>query len=283
MFSLVHVILPVSELAPAEAIRASLAPFQRGGKGDVPDEWLAFHDETDEVRALHRTAFTFTREEGRGTRIEGEPYGHLDVGAINAEMARRGLRRWQVRFADAEPDLDAFVDAYVRDLERHPITGGYGRWLNPLGRWDWWDLGGRFDGRILGERRRPGERRTSSVSSGPNTGRTMLRNVTDVLAERLGSEPPEDVVVEAHANIEMVSRLAEDAQAGVASAFPGAILLPPSAIEDRLRWLRAWPEVDPKETLDWFGLPEGAAWESVVMEVYRRFPEHWAAGVAYHL
>ncbi|WP_267358818.1 MULTISPECIES: hypothetical protein [unclassified Methylobacterium] len=68
MFSLVHVILPVSELAPAEAIRASLAPFERGGKGEVPDDWLAFHDETDEVRALHRTEFTFTRVAGPGSR-----------------------------------------------------------------------------------------------------------------------------------------------------------------------------------------------------------------------
>ncbi|MCJ2044032.1 hypothetical protein MKK58_05725 [Methylobacterium sp. J-078] len=283
MFASVYVILPVMDLAPAEAIRASLAPFQRGGKGDVPDKWLAFHDETAEVRTIHLTKFVFTREEGRGTLIEGEPHWHLDIGAINAEMARRGLHRWRVRFADVEPDLDAFVKAYVRDIERHPATGGYGRWLNPLGRWDWWDLGGRFDGRIIGERRRPGVRRTASVSSGPDTGRTILANVTGVLADALGSEPSEEVVVEADANIEMVSRLSEDAQAGLASAFPGAILLPPGAVEDRLRWLRAWPQIDPEETLAWLGLPDDADWEAVAIAAYRRFPEHWAAGVAYHL
>ena len=283
MFSSVYVILPVSNLAPAKAIRTSLAPFQRGGKGDVPDDWLAFHDETEELRAAYRAEFVFTREEGRGTRIQGEPYWHLDIGAINAEMVRRGLHRWQMRFADVEPDLDAFVKAYVRDLERHSATGGYGRWLNPLGRWDWWDLGGRFDGHILGERRKPGVRRTGIISSGQSIGRTVLANVTDVLAEKLGSEPPEDVVVEADANIEMVSRLAEDAQAGLASAFPGAILLPPGTVEDRLRWLQTWPKIDPKGTLAWLGLPDDANWESVVVAVYRRFPEHWAAGVAYHL
>ncbi|TXN03744.1 hypothetical protein FV222_08225 [Methylobacterium sp. WL103] len=283
MFASVYVILPVSDLAPAEAIRASLAPFQRGGKGDVPDDWLAFHDETAEVRTIHLTEFIFTREEGRGTRIEGEPHWHLDIGAINDEMARRGLQRWQVRFTDFEPDLDAFVKAYVRDMDRHPATGGYGRWLNPLGRWDWWDLGGRFDGRIIGERRRPGVRRTASVSSGPDTGRTILVNVTGVLADALGSEPPEEVVVEADANIEMVSRLAEDGQAGVTSAFPGAILLPPGAVDDRLRWLQAWPRIEPEETISWLGLPNGADWGAIVSAAYRRFPEHWAAGVAYHL
>ena len=283
MFASVYVILPLSDLAPAEAIRASLAPFQRGSKGDVPDEWLAFHDETAEVRAVHLTEFVFTREEGRGTLIKGEPHWHLDIGAINAEIARRELHRWPVRFAGSEPDLDAFVKASVRDMERHPATGGYGRWLNPLGQWDWWDLGGRFDGRIIGEGRRPGVRRTASVSSGPDTGRNILANVTGVLANALGAEPPEEVVVEADANIEIVSRLAEDAQTGLASAFPGAILLPPGAVEDRLRWLRAWPKIDPAETLTWLGLPDDTDWKSVVVAVYRRFPEHWAAGVAYHL
>jgi hypothetical protein len=106
---------------------------------------------------------------------------------MNAEMARCGLRRWQVRFADVEPDLDAFVTAYVQGMGRPSATGGYGRWLNPLGRWDWWDLASRFDGLIIGERRRPGARRTTSASSNPETGRTILANVTDVLVAALSA------------------------------------------------------------------------------------------------
>ena len=38
MFSPVHVILPFSDIPPAEAIRASLAPYRRGGKGATWDE-----------------------------------------------------------------------------------------------------------------------------------------------------------------------------------------------------------------------------------------------------
>lgn len=283
MFSPAHVILPVSDIPPAEAIRASLAPYRRGGKGDVPDASLAFHDETEHVRALHRTEFVFTRHERGGTQVEGEPHWLLDIRAVNAEMARRGLTRWRVRFVDVEPDLDAFARSYAGRLERHPVTGGYGRWINLLGRWDWWDLGGRFDGRILGERRGPGVRRTGSVSSGPDLGRTVLANVTDALADAVGSGPVEDVVVGADANIEMVSRLVEDARAGRANAFPGAVLLPPRSVADRLRWLRTWPELDPVETVAWLGLGEGASWEDVVTAAYVRFPDHWAACVAYHL
>ena len=58
MFSLVYVILPFSKQSPAEAIRASLARYQRGGRGDVPEEWLTFDDDTEHVRTLHETEFT---------------------------------------------------------------------------------------------------------------------------------------------------------------------------------------------------------------------------------
>ena len=101
----------------------------------------------------------------------------------------------------------------MRGLERHPGTGGYGRWLNPLGRWDWWDLGGRFDGRIMGERGRAG-RSASMVSSGPSPGRSILNNVEGALSDALGSPPANGVVVEADNNVELVAQLLEDARAG---------------------------------------------------------------------
>jgi hypothetical protein len=37
----------------------------------------------------------------------------------------------------------------------------------------------------------------------------------------------------------MVSRLAEDAEAGLAHAIPGDVVLPPGLIEDSLRSLRS--------------------------------------------
>ncbi|WP_375458526.1 hypothetical protein [uncultured Enterovirga sp.] len=71
MFAAVYVLLPISEVSPAEAIRDAMAPFERGGRGDVPDNWLGFHDETDHVRTLHATPFVLTREKSGATRIEG--------------------------------------------------------------------------------------------------------------------------------------------------------------------------------------------------------------------
>ncbi len=280
MFSIVHVLLPFSDESPAEAIRASLAPFERGGRGDVPDEWLAFDDETEHVRALHAGHWVFTDLGGNGLRIEGGDHWHLDLMAVRAEMTRRGLRRWAVRFCEDAPDLAAFADRFVERLERHPITGGYGRWLNPLGRWDWWDLGGRFDGRIVGERRRGAT--SSDVSSGPNRGRDVLANIGSALQRALGSEPRPELDVRADDNVEMVSRLLEDARCGREHAVPGAVLLPPGSIEDPLRWVGSWPEIGPLGTLEFLGVPLSAPWQEAVIAAYARFPDHWAAGVAYH-
>lgn len=96
-----YVILPFSDTAPADAIRASLAPFQRGGRGDLPDAWLAFKDETEGCRRAHEARFVLTERATGGMEIDGddEAYWYLDTLRARDEMQRRGLRRWSVRFA----------------------------------------------------------------------------------------------------------------------------------------------------------------------------------------
>ena len=284
MFSIAYVLLPPSATAPAEAIRTSLAPFQRGGRGDLPDDWLTFHDETAALRQAHEASFTFTDKDGGGLQIEGghQTSWYLDTGKVRDEMRRRGVQRWPVRFADTM-DLAAFHSGFTTRLERHPATGGYGRWLNPLGRWDWWDLGGRFDGRIVGEPARGAGRTAAQISSGESRGRTILANIGAALEDALGQEPAEEVDVRTDRNIELVATLLTDAQAGRNHAYPSALVLPPGAAEDRLRWLDTWPDPGPAEAFARLGLPPGAGWPAVVEAAYARFADHWAAGVAYHL
>ena len=71
MFSVAYVILPFSDTPPADAIRASLARFQRGQHGDLPDTWLTFHDETEEFRQVYEAHHSFTAQDQGGLRIEG--------------------------------------------------------------------------------------------------------------------------------------------------------------------------------------------------------------------
>lgn len=283
MFSIVYVILPFSDATPADAIRASLARFQRGRRGDLPEAWLAFHDETEELCEVHEAHHIFTEQGTGGLRIEGNINSSWLINSENlrAEMQLSGLRQWRVRFADTM-NLDEFYERFGRNLERHPETGAFGRWLNPLGRWDWWDLGGRFDGHIIGERRSGTGRSVAQVSSGPSQGRSILVNVENHLAEALGQEPVPSLDVRTDQNVELVATLLQDARAGRDNACPGSLVLPPGSVDDRLRWLQEWPKPGPEGALSWLDLSPDAGWASIVTAAYARFEDHWAAGVAYH-
>ncbi|KAB0676301.1 hypothetical protein F6X38_21600 [Aureimonas leprariae] len=285
MFSVAYVLLPMSDTPPAAAIRASLSPFERGGRDELPESLLAFEDKTETLRVLHEAALTFAVTGRGGLRIEGggdaAPWS-LNTGAVRGEMDRRGTDHWQVRFADTMA-LDAFVPRYAASgLERHPVTGGWGRWLNPLGRWDWWDLGGRFDGRIIGDERRGEGRRVANVSSKPNRGRDLLVNLEEALGDALGREPAAEIEVFNDRNVELVATLLADANEGREHAFPGTLVLPPGAVEDRLRWLHTWPDLGPADAFAWLGLSGDAEWRDAVRAAYGRFADHWAASVAYH-
>ena len=194
MFSLAYVILPFSDTLPADAIRASLAPFQRVQRGDLPENWLSFHDETEALLEDYEARLAITTLGNGGMRIEGGPTWYLSTKKVLDEMRHLGLRNWSVRFADTM-DIDEFYDRFGKGLDRHPNTGAFGRWLNPLGRWDWWDLGGRFDGCIMGDQRTRTGRGVARVSSGANPGRIILSNIEDRPAEALGQEPFETLDV----------------------------------------------------------------------------------------
>jgi len=278
MFALAYVILPFSDTLPADAIRASLAPFQRGQRGTLPESWLSFHDETEALREDYEARLTFTTQGNQGTKIEGGPTWYISMQKVLDEMRRLGVRRWSVRFADTM-DIDEFFDRFGKGLERHPNTGAFGRWLNPLGRWDWWDLGGRFDGCIIGDQRPRTTRSVAKVSSGANPGRTILANIEDRLAEALGQEPFETLDVRTDQNIELVATLLEDA---CENACPSSLVLPPGLVEDGLRWLDTWPDLAPRDAFAFLGLSSGASWDAIVRAVYARLEDHWAAGIAYH-
>lgn len=284
MFALAYAILPDTSAPPAEALRASLARFQRGGPGDVPEDWLAFHDETPGLRDAHEAAFTFEMLDTGGLRFGGLPNAHwyLDSTKIVGEMRRQDTRHWSVRFADTI-DLDAFATHYAVTLARHSVTGDYGQWLNPLGRWDWWDLGGRFDDRIVGDPRRGEGRGTAVISSGESRGRTVLANIARTFEDALDQEPPPAFDVRSDRNVELVATLLADLRAGRDSARPGALVRPPGSLEDRFRWFRTWPSLDLLDALPVLGLAHDADWLAVVDAVYTRFQDHWAAAIAFHL
>ena len=177
MYGLAYVIIPTEFASLQAALDESLAPFRRGGVDNFPRDSLAFDDATDNLRRLHVAEVSMSCGNGLSLRWEDpEPPSDfdLDFGALR-DFVRSNGAAWSGRLSDVEPDFHAFARRFSR-WKRDPETGGYGQWLNPLGRWDWWELGGRFDGVVSGEKR-AGAGSESMISSGPNRGRDLLGGV----------------------------------------------------------------------------------------------------------
>jgi len=215
MYGVAYVIIPLEFASLQAALDEALSPFRRGGVDQFPREKLAFDDATDELRRLHVAGLSMTHENGLSLRWEGST--PLDDFAFDFDALRDLVRShgstWSGRLADVEPDFHAFVRRFSRWKERDLESGGYGQWLNPLGRWDWWELGGRFDGVVSGERR-SGAGSESMISSGPNKGRDLLGGVVRTFGGNLS-----EAEAEIAANIDLVSGLLEAGRRGEGVAY----------------------------------------------------------------
>jgi hypothetical protein len=280
MYGAGYVIIPTEFSSLQAVLDEALAPFRRGGVGDLPREKLAFDDVTDALKRLHAEGITLkSGRDGAGVTVVGgnAMAGDLDFAALGEFLRSTGVMSWSGRLADVEPDLDAFASRFTRWKERDPDAGGYGEWLNPLGRWDWWELGGRFDGLVSGERR-AGAGSESMISSGPNRGRDLLGGV----ARALGGKPS-DVEAEIAANVDLVSQLLDAARRGDEHAFPTAAVLPVSACADAFRWFDAlgWRPI-PAETKATLSVPDDATFKETATAAWEQFADMAVAGVAFH-
>jgi len=112
----------------------------------------------------------------------------------------------------------------------------------PSGRWNCWDLSGRFDGIVRGEKRASAGSE-SMISSGPNNGRDLL----GVVARALGAKPSE-AEAEIAANVDLVSALVDAARRDNEHALPDAVVLPVGACAYEFRRF---------DSLGWRPIPPG--------------------------
>jgi hypothetical protein len=187
-----------------------------------------------------------------------------------------GATTWSGRLADIEPDFDAFAARFTKWKARDPDADGYGQSFNPPGRWDWWELWGRFDGAISGHPR-PGAGNDSMISSGPT------RAATSSAASRasLAASPPTS-----RPRSKPTSRsspLLEAARRGEDRAFPTAVVLPEGACADEFRWIDAlgWCPIPP-QTKVILTVPDDAPITDIAPAAYKRFHTMAAAGMAFH-
>jgi hypothetical protein len=278
MYGLAYVLIPSRFDSLQSELDRTLARFQRGGDDAFPREKLAFDDATDTLGNLHRGKFRYDPDRSVSWLGGGDGISlfYLNMSKLDEHMAACGLDAFEGTFAELEPDFDAFVRRFTKFDQRDPDTSRYGRWLNSVGYWDWWELGGRFNGAIMGERR-PGAAE-QFISSGPNTGRAIIGNVVAALGARAPSEESE-----IEENVELVATLKRAADQNERHAWPTALVLPIGCCADEDRWFDnvEWHEVR-AGTRAFLGAPADADYRQVVRAAYARFDGLAAVGVAYH-
>jgi hypothetical protein len=101
-----------------------LEPFQEGGLDTCPEEYLEFHDEEDDFREFYQT------------------------GVFDRPMDRTDYpQRYGKPIREVFPTFDHYMaEVYGPRDER---TGRYGDWWNPNSQYDWYEVGGRFSGRLV--------------------------------------------------------------------------------------------------------------------------------------
>jgi hypothetical protein len=278
MYGIAYVIIPTEFASLQAVLDEALAPFRRGGPDEFPRDKLAFDDVTDEIRKLQREAIELKWEDGRVVlQSKDMLVGAWDFDGLTEFLRSTEAPTWSGRLADIDPDLDAFARRFTTWKQRDADAGGYGEWLNPMGRWDWWELGGRFDGLVSGEKR-AGAGAESMISSGPNKGRDLIGGVMRALT---GSTP--EVEAEIAANVDLVSALLEAATRGEEHAYPTAVVLPVDVCQPAFRWFDAldWRPIPP-ETKALLSVPDDATFTKTAMAAWERFSDMAVAGIAYH-
>ena len=278
MYGLAYVLVPSRSVSLQSELDQTLARFRRGGEDLFPRAKLTFDDATDSLRRLHRRKFQYNPD-GSVRWLDSDAAASsfdLRLLKLSEHMAACRLSEFEGTFAELEPDFDAFVRRFTDFDHRDPDTSRYGRWLNPVGHWDWWELGGRFNGAITCDRRPAGAEQI--ISSGPNRGRAILGNVVAALGGRAADEK-----AEIEANVELVASLKLAADRNDNHSLPTAVVLPMGCCTDEDRWFDRveWHEVRPG-TRAFLDVPAEADFPRLVRAAYDQFSELAAAGVAYH-
>src|SRR5579871_236050 len=277
MYGLAYVLIPSGFASLQSQLDQTLARFRRGGDDAFSRAQLALVDATDGLRRLHCTKFRYSSD-GSVRWLDSDAASSFDLRLtkLSEHMAACRLSEFEGTFAELEPDFDAFVRRFTDFDQPDPDTSRYGGWLNPVGYWDWWELGGRFNGAITGDRRPASA--AQIISSRPSRGRAILGNVAAALGGRAARDETEIEV-----NVELVASLKLAADRNEDRLPPTAMVLPIGCCADEDRWFDRveWHEVRPG-TRAFLGVTADADFPRLVRAAYERFADWAVAGVAYH-
>lgn len=144
----------LDEVGISDIVKDKLASFQENNMGDCPEKYMEFVNVEEEERESYETKpievietpdgeykLPFSEEFRR--RKDGEKVGYeyiVPEGHEKIEVPRTEM------FEDLEEYLEEYC-GYNYDEEKE----AYGYWCNPDAKWDWYVIGGRWNGMLLVE------------------------------------------------------------------------------------------------------------------------------------
>ena len=123
-----------------------LAPFDESTENQ---EFMEFVDTMEEGKEEYETGSTILVELPDGRRLspwdeEFRVPGEIGYGS-NTHRPPKNSTTVEVPFKERFSSFDEYM-TYYRGEEKDSETGKYGYWSNPNAKWDWYTVGGRFEG-----------------------------------------------------------------------------------------------------------------------------------------
>lgn len=130
-----------------------LEPFQENNMGDCPKEYLEFYDVEDEYRKEYEEdgvemircpdgALVYPWDDR--FRVPAEKFG---FGTNTHEVPEgKGYEKVNIPHKERFATFEEFIKEWSGYGERDPENGRFGYWENPNAKWDWYSLGGRWNG-----------------------------------------------------------------------------------------------------------------------------------------
>lgn len=136
-----------------EQLKAALAPFQENNMEDCPEQYLEFHPEDEEARRKEWFEVSIRQLQNQATGETCSPYDEQfrnPAGFLASPqyVVPEGWVEIEVPLSTVYSTFEQFMDDYHGLSQRDPRTGQYGYWENPNKKWDWWVLGGRWQGEL---------------------------------------------------------------------------------------------------------------------------------------
>lgn len=148
----VYVRVPACDAASIDsAIASMLLPFKESGFGDrdPPElsQYLTFHDTEDDSRNDYATGSRKVFVSPTGEVASKYEYRFRRDAFSRDYVAPAGWQEREQSFAEAFATFDEYVARWLEE-ERDQKTGRLGYWQNPNKKWDWYQVGGRYEGEL---------------------------------------------------------------------------------------------------------------------------------------